>query len=69
MDEVIEIKRPDLLSLIFEDRFPFPQIRLMFYHEGLKIGVEKDGGVRFMLKGEGWMTLEEVESVLLKRFK
>ncbi|MCD6511235.1 MAG: hypothetical protein J7K45_01400 [Thaumarchaeota archaeon] len=68
MDEVIEISRPDLLSLLFEDRFPFPQIRLMVYHEEAKLGVKKDGKLVFMLDGK-WMSLEEVESELLKRFK
>ena len=69
MGEVLEIKRSDLLSLMFEDRFPYPQLRLMFYHEGLKIGVEGDGSIRFMPKGKDWMTLEEIESELLKKFR
>jgi hypothetical protein len=68
-EEVIKVKRPDLVSLLFEERFPYPQIRLLIYKGNVQLGIKKeDGSILIEFEGK-WMTVEDLEGELLKRFR
>ncbi|GBC75183.1 hypothetical protein HRbin06_00498 [archaeon HR06] len=68
-EDILEIKRSDLLSLLFEERFPFPQIRYMYFNGKLKIGVDKKNReIRFSID-EKWLKIEDIESELLKKMR
>lgn len=68
-EKIIEVKRPDVISLLFEERFPYPQIRLLLYKGNLQLGVKKEDGSILIKFEDKWMTVEDLEGELLKRFR
>ncbi|MEM4311185.1 MAG: hypothetical protein QXX95_02210 [Nitrososphaerales archaeon] len=68
-EDILEVNRPDLISLLFEERFPYPQIRYLYFNGKIKIGIDKKSKeIRFFMD-EKWLKIEEAESVLIKKMK